>query len=83
MSQQDVSKRKALEAAISLIEKQFGFRPGKITPYRVLYRLQADGFVSSVMAERRRIYNITPKGREELHKAKLFYKDILDKIHGQ
>ena len=67
----------------NLIEKEFGFRPGKITPYRVFYRLETDGFVKSEMDARRRIYNITPKGREELHQAKLFYKDILDKIHGQ
>jgi len=63
-----------------LIEQNFGFRPGKITPYRVFYRLQADGFVESKTQERRRIYEITAKGKKELAAAKLFYKDILSKL---
>jgi len=29
----------------SIIEKKFHFKPGKITPYRVLYRLEKEGFV--------------------------------------
>jgi len=64
----------------SLIEKKFNFRPGLITPYRVLYRLQADGFVKSGLKERRRIYQITEKGKKELEKAKNFYREILTKI---
>ncbi len=65
-----------------LIEKKFGFRPGKITPYRVFYRLEADGFVKSKTSERRRTYEITAKGKQELQKAKQFYEDILTKIDG-
>lgn len=65
-----------------LIEKKFGFRPGKITPYRVFYRLEADGFVKSQVNDRRRIYEITANGKQELQKAKQFYKDILTKING-
>jgi DNA-binding PadR family transcriptional regulator len=64
----------------SLIEKKFSFRPGLITPYRVLYRLETDGFVKSGLKERRRIYKITKKGEEELKKAKNFYREILNKI---
>jgi len=64
----------------SLIEKNFDFRPGLITPYRVLYRLQGDGFVKSELKERRRIYKITEKGKKELEKAKNFYREILTKI---
>ena len=59
------------------IEEKFGFRPGKITSYRVLYRLEKDGFVKSKMEERRRVYKITEKGKKELEKAKSFYKTIL------
>ena len=66
-----------------LIEKQFGFRPGKITPYRVFYRLQADGFVKSATSERRRVYEITAKGKKELEKAKLFYKSISAKLSAE
>ncbi|MFA6375838.1 MAG: helix-turn-helix transcriptional regulator [Candidatus Paceibacterota bacterium] len=61
----------------TLIEKNFGFRPGKITPYRVFYRLETDGFVKSEIDKRRRIYKITPKGKEEVKKAIDFYKKIL------
>jgi DNA-binding PadR family transcriptional regulator len=62
---------------LSLIEKNFGFKPGRITPYRVLYRLEKDGFVKSELKERRRVYQITEKGKEELKKAQNFYKKIL------
>ena len=64
----------------SLIEKNFDFRPGLITPYRVLYRLEGNGFVKSGLKERRRIYKITEKGKKELKKAKNFYREILNKI---
>ncbi|MFZ3073929.1 MAG: helix-turn-helix transcriptional regulator [Minisyncoccales bacterium] len=67
----------------ALIEKEFGFRPGKITPYRVFYRLEIDGFVKSEMNKRRRIYEITSKGKEELKKAKKIYQNILNQINGQ
>lgn len=63
-----------------LIEKKYGFKPGKITPYRVFYRLQIDGFVKSSMDNRRRVYQITEKGKQELKKAKDFYKKTLIQI---
>lgn len=61
-----------------MIEKEFGFKPGKITPYRVLYRLEKTGFVKSQLRKRRRIYQITKKGEEELNKAKDFYQKLLN-----
>jgi DNA-binding PadR family transcriptional regulator len=61
----------------ALIEKNFGFRPGKITPYRVFYRLEADGFVKSRTEDRRRVYEITDKGKKELNGAKAFYEKVL------
>ena len=64
-----------------LIEKEFKFKPGKITPYRVLYRLQMDNFVKSKIKERRRVYQITEKGKEELKKAKNFYKKLLNELN--
>ncbi len=60
-----------------IIEKKFNFKPGRITPYRVLYRLESDGFVKSELRERRRIYKITQRGLKELEKAKKIYKTIL------
>ncbi len=64
----------------SLIEKKFGFKPGRITPYRVLYRLESKSFVKSKMKERRRIYHITEKGKKELVLAKKFLKEVLNKL---
>jgi len=63
-----------------LIEKEFNFKPGKITPYRVLYRLEKDDFVKSKMEERRRVYQIRKKGEEELKLAKEFYQKVLNGI---
>lgn len=63
-----------------LVEKKFNFKPGKITPYRVLYRLEGQGFVKSKIEERRRVYKITEKGKKELELAKNFYQQILKKI---
>jgi len=59
-----------------LVEEKFGFKPGRITPYRVLYRLEETGFVKSQKKERRRVYQITEKGGEELRKVRDFYKKI-------
>jgi DNA-binding PadR family transcriptional regulator len=63
-----------------IIEKKFNFKPGRITPYRVLYCLEMDGFVKSKLKERRRIYKITKKGEAELKKAEIFYQEILNKL---
>jgi len=62
----------------SLIEKRFGFKPGRITPYRVLYRLEKDDFVKSELKEKRRVYRITEKGKKELELVKSFYQKILN-----
>jgi len=64
----------------AMIEKEFGFKPGKITPYRVLYRLEKTGFVKSQMKERRRVYKITEKGTKEFEKVKEFYQKIFNKL---
>jgi len=64
----------------SLIERKFNFKPGRITPYRVLYRLEKEGFVKSELKERRRVYKVTEKGKKELQEAKNFYREILNKL---
>jgi len=63
-----------------MVEKEYNFKPGRITPYRVLYRLEKEGFVKSKIDKTRRIYRITEKGEEELESAKNFYKKVLEKI---
>ncbi len=64
----------------NIIEKEFRFKPGRITPYRVLYRLEKNGFVKSGIKERRRVYRLTEKGRKEIDRAKIFYQEIFKKI---
>jgi len=59
-----------------VIFENFGFTPGKITSYRVLYRLEEDGFVKSKTKEMKRVYEITEKGKKELKEAKEFYKNL-------
>ncbi len=58
------------------IEKTFGFRPGTVTAYRVLYSLKRKGFVTKTSHGRRKIYTITEKGRKELMEAARFYKKM-------
>ena len=64
----------------ALIQKNFSFLPGKITPYRVLYRLEKDSFVKSKLKRRRRVYEITKKGKQELNQAKSFFQKLSNKI---
>ena len=59
------------------IEKRFHFKTGKITPYRVLYRLETDGYVKSQQEDNRSVYQITKKGKDELEKAKNLYQEII------
>lgn len=64
----------------TIVEKEYGFKPGTITPYRVLYSLEAEGLVESYHDDRRRVYKITEKGKKELEKVKDFYEDLIKKI---
>lgn len=63
-----------------LIEKNFNFKPGRITPYRVLYRLAIQGLVKSKTEKRRKVYRITDKGKKELEKAREFYNNLIQKL---
>jgi DNA-binding PadR family transcriptional regulator len=57
------------------IQDRFGFKPGTVTAYRVLYHLTGKGFVSRKTDGRRKIYTITDKGKTELKSAIKFYRD--------
>ena len=61
-----------------LIKEKFDFKPGKITPYRVLYRLENEGFVKGKIEDRKKVYQITKKGEEEIEKAKELYKKTMN-----
>lgn len=63
-----------------IIEKRFNFRPGKITPYRVLYDLEEEELVHSKLEDRKRMYAITAKGEKELKKVKSFYNEIINNL---
>lgn len=55
------------------IEKKFGFRPGKITVYKVLYLLRRHGLVQvrreMVGGRLRKYYTVTPRARDEMRRA--------------
>lgn len=50
------------------IEKEFGFSPGRITCYKVLYLLQKRFYVKTNIVGRKIFYRITPRGKRELIK---------------
>jgi DNA-binding PadR family transcriptional regulator len=65
------------------IKKVFGFEPGTVTAYFVLYRLEKSGFVKSgkILKEcgpERKYYKITDRGKEELKKGKNILKKIIE-----
>jgi len=72
----DILKSKSMHAYVirKEIQKKFGFRPGNVTAYRVLYNLKRAGLVTKTKEYRRVIYTITPEGRQDLNKAISFYK---------
>jgi PadR family transcriptional regulator PadR len=62
------------------IEKAFDFRPNKIMVYVVLYRLEAEGLISSRFAERRKYYQLTEKGAGALDSAREHFKKLAVKL---
>jgi DNA-binding PadR family transcriptional regulator len=48
------------------VEAEFGFLPGNVSVYVVLYKLQSRGFVATRRDENRVVYSITPRGRQLL-----------------
>ena len=59
------------------IQKKFGFTPGTMTAYKVLYLLKRKGYVKKTISGRKKIYTLTEKGRTELKKAIDFYKSTI------
>ena len=52
------------------IEQEFGFLPGNVSVYVVLYKLKNRGFVSAKKEGNRTVYSITKVGKELLKEAK-------------
>jgi DNA-binding PadR family transcriptional regulator len=59
-----------------LVRKRFGFWPGNVTAYKVLYDLAKDGYVRAEKRFYKKRYTITAKGIRELVAAKKFLKKI-------
>jgi len=53
-----------------LVEDGFGYRPGRVMVYVVLYKLEAEGLIRSSFEGRRKYYAITAKGGRALSFAK-------------
>ena len=62
------------------VEERFGFRPGTVTAYRVLYDLERMGLVTKRKDGMKRIYEITAKGRSDLKRASCFYGELAGKL---
>lgn len=55
------------------IEQRFGFKPGTVTAYKVLYLLTRSGLVTKQDSGRQVVYRITDKGKKMLEEAVVFY----------
>jgi DNA-binding PadR family transcriptional regulator len=64
------------------IQEQFGFLPGNVSVYVVLYKLEGRGFVSAKREENRKVYTITGKGRELLKAAEKEFKERENLLFG-
>jgi len=58
------------------LERDYGWSHGLITGYVVLYKLEAEGLISSEFEGRRKYYKITRKGMKELMKAKRYLRQL-------
>jgi DNA-binding PadR family transcriptional regulator len=59
----------------SQIHERFGFRPGTVTAYKVLYLLNRGGLVEKKSSGRQKVYTITSRGRKTLGEAAAFYRE--------
>lgn len=71
---------------VKRIEERFGFKPGRVTCYIVLYKLQSEGLITSVDAQssnagpQRKYYALTRDGEEALKRAKSFLKGLSERL---
>jgi PadR family transcriptional regulator, regulatory protein PadR len=67
-------------AMMEEMERSFGWKPGLVTPYVVMYKLEEDGFIRGSDKGRRRYYYITQKGKELLKTARKRLRETADAI---
>ena len=58
------------------IKNRFGFQPGTMTAYKVLYLLNRKGYVKHTMIGRKKQYAITSSGKRTLEQASDFYQAL-------
>lgn len=64
------------------IRQRYGFMPGTMTAYKVLYLLRRRGLVRKEQSGRRQVYRITPAGRAQLRQARDFYRSRVELLKG-
>lgn len=64
------------------IKKEFGFLPGTVTCYKVLYILKNRKYVIVKKDGRKKVYYLTEKGKQELLKAKMLLNQLSRELHG-
>ncbi len=68
------------------IRKHFGFKPGRVTCYIVLYKLESEGLITtkktteSSGGPQRKYYVLTAKGEKALEKAKNFLRKLYQEL---
>lgn len=68
------------------IEEKFGFKPGRVTCYIVLYKLQSEGLIASTDSKadsggpQRKYYTLTKKGEKAFETAKDFLKRLSEEL---
>lgn len=62
------------------IEGKFGFLPGNVSVYVVLYKLKNRGFVKAKRDGNRSVYSITTSGKELLKEAKRELQNTIEMV---
>jgi PadR family transcriptional regulator PadR len=68
------------------IEERFGFKPGRVTCYIVLHKLQSEGLIASAgpgadsEGPQRKYYILTGEGERALEMAKSFLRGLVEKL---
>lgn len=68
------------------IRKNFGFRPGRVTCYIVLHKLESEGLITSKRAvekssgPQRKYYVLTARGAKALERAKAFLRKLFEEL---
>jgi DNA-binding PadR family transcriptional regulator len=60
------------------VEEEFGFLPGNVSSYVVLYKLESRGFVKTQADGNKVVYSITPDGNRLLSAAKRQLQQKID-----